>query len=138
MSTADHLQTVSAIYAAFGRGDTAAILDTIAADCRWEAWDDNRAQRAGLPTLQPRLGPAGVAEFFARVADLHMHDFQILDMLGNERQVAAEIVIEYTTTAGHRLRDEELHLWSFDERGMVERMRHYVDTAKHIAAFTRA
>ena len=67
-----------------------------------------------------------------------MHDFQILDMLGNERQVAAEIVIEYTTTAGHRLRDEELHLWSFDERGMVERMRHYVDTAKHIAAFTRA
>jgi ketosteroid isomerase-like protein len=135
VSLAAHLETVSAIYAAFGRGDTAAILDNIAADCQWEAWADNRAQRAGLPTLQPRLGPAGVAEFFAAVGGLEMHDFQVLDMLGNERQVVAEVVIEYTTPAGHRLRDEELHLWTFDERDMVVRMRHYVDTAKHIAAF---
>ena len=58
-----HLETVSAIYAAFGRGDTAAILDNIAADCQWEVWADNRAQIAGLPTLQPRLGPPGVGSF---------------------------------------------------------------------------
>ena len=135
MSSVAHLETVSTIYAAFGRGDTAAILDCIAPDCRWEAWADNRAQLAGLVTLQPRLGPAGVGEFFAVIRDLEMHDFQVLDMLANERQVVAEVVIEYTTPTGRCLRDEELHLWTFDEHGMVARMRHYVDTAKHIAAF---
>jgi hypothetical protein len=36
--------------------------------------------------------------------------------------------------AGGRSRDEELHLWTFDEHQQVVRMRHYVDTAKHIAA----
>jgi hypothetical protein len=30
--------------------------------------------------------------------------------------------------------DEELHLWTFDEDGRVVRLRHYRDTAKHIAA----
>jgi uncharacterized protein len=132
-----HLEAISAIYVAFGRGDTATILDHIAPDCQWEAWADNRAQRAGLPTLQPRFGPAGVAEFFASVSELQLHDFQLLDLLANERQVAAEVVIEYTTPVGHRMRDEELHLWTFDEHGKVVRMRHYVDTAKHIAAFDR-
>jgi hypothetical protein len=33
-----------------------------------------------------------------------------------------------------RFRDEELHLWTLDDDGQVVRMRHYVDTAKHIAA----
>jgi hypothetical protein len=31
--------------------------------------------------------------------------------------------------------DEELHLWTLDEQQKIVRMRHYVDTAKHIAAF---
>jgi uncharacterized protein len=33
------------------------------------------------------------------------------------------------------LRDEELHLWTLDEQQKIVRFRHYVDTAKHIAAF---
>lgn len=49
------------IYDAFGRGDIPAILDKIAPGCRWESWENNRAQREGVPTLQPRTGPAGVA-----------------------------------------------------------------------------
>jgi hypothetical protein len=35
---------------------------------------------------------------------------------------------------GGRFRDEELHLYTLDEDGKVARMRHYVDTAKHVAA----
>jgi ketosteroid isomerase-like protein len=132
---AANLATISDIYAAFGRGDVPAILDRIAPDCRWEAWADNRAQRAGVPTLQPRVGPAGVAEFFVAVAQLQMHDFQLLDALASERQVVAEVEIEYTTPTGKRLRDQELHLWTLDDQQRVIRMRHYVDTAKHIAAF---
>jgi hypothetical protein len=53
-------------------------------------------------------------------------------------QVAAEIVIEFESPAtGRRLRDEELHLWTFDDNGQVIRLRHYADTAKHIAAAQR-
>ena len=132
--TAANLATVSEIYAAFGRGDIPAILDKITPDCHWESWANNLAQEAGVPTLQPRTGPAGVSDFFVVVGQLDFHAFQLLDLLGSERQVAAEVVIDYSTPSGARLRDEELHLWTLDEHQQVVRMRHYVDTAKHIAA----
>ena len=130
-----NLATIGEIYAAFGRGDVPSILDKIAADCRWEAWGNNLAQRRGLPIFQPRLGPAGVAEFFAVVGEMQIHDFQVLDMLASERQVVAEVEIEASLPGGGRYRDEELHLWTLDEQQRVVRLRHYVDTAKHIAAW---
>ena len=132
---AANLATVKDIYVAFVRGDVPGVLDRIAPDCRWEAWDHNRAQQAGLPTLQPRVGPSGVAEFFVAVGQLQMHNFELLDTLAGDHQIVAEVEIEYTTPAGRRLRDQELHLWTLDERQHVVRLRHYVDTAKHISAF---
>ena len=50
-------------------------------------------------------------------------------------QVAAEFEVEcdVPSTGGH-YRDEEMHLWTFDEGGKVVRLRHYTDTAKHIRA----
>ena len=84
--------------------------------------------------MRPRVGPAGVAEFFAALAALQLHDVQVLDVMGNAQQVVAEVSIAFTTPSGGYLQDEELHLWTFDEQGNVTRFRHYVDTAKHIAA----
>jgi ketosteroid isomerase-like protein len=133
-STAN-LAAVKEIYDAFGRGDIPAILGRIAPGCRWESWENNRAQREEVPTLQPRTGPEGVAQFFAAVGELDIHDFQVLDILAGEQQVAVEVVIDYTTPAGGHLRDEEVHLWALDDHQRVTRLRHYVDTAKHIAAF---
>ena len=69
------------------------------------------------------------------MGELQVHDFQVLDVVAGECQVAVEFMIEFTTPAGGHARDEELHLWTLDERQQVTRMRHYVDTAKHIAAF---
>jgi ketosteroid isomerase-like protein len=56
--------------------------------------------------------------------------------MADDNQVAAEVVIEVEipVTGGH-YRDEEMHLWTFDETGKVIRLRHYIDTAKHIAAW---
>jgi uncharacterized protein len=125
----DNLQTVQQIYEAFGRGDVPAILDAMADDVRWEAWEDNHAQRAGVPHLVPRTGKDGVAEFFGVVGQFEIKEFSVLDLAASERQVYAEIVIE---TGDYR--DEEIHLWTFDADGKVSRMRHYVDTAKHMAA----
>jgi uncharacterized protein len=59
----------------------------------------------------------------------------VLDIVGGERQVAAEVAIDFTVPAtGRRCRDEELHLWTFAGDGKLVRMRHYLDTAKHLWA----
>jgi uncharacterized protein len=133
-STAEHLATVQAIYEAFGRGEIAAILELLEEDVRWEQWGHSYAQRADVPWMRPRSGRAGVKEFFAVVGTLEIIEFSVRDLLASNRQVVAEIVIEARLPDGGRYRDEELHLWSFSPSGKVAALRHYVDTAKHIAA----
>ena len=130
----DQVATVASIYEAFGRGDVATILATLAEDVRWEEWADNRAQKSGVPWLQPRQGPAGALEFFAIAGQFEIHEFRVLSLLAGGDQVVAEVVIDATVPTGARYRDEELHLWTFNAAGKVVRLRHYVDTAKHIAA----
>ncbi len=73
------------------------------------------------------------------MGELEVKDFQILSIIGNENQIAVEFVFEadVPSTGGH-FRDEELHLWTFDEQGKIIRLRHYTDTAKHIAAAKKA
>lgn len=132
MSTA--LQTVQQIYAAFGRGDVPAILDTLDDEVRWESWEDNSAQRAGVPWLRGGSGKGAVAEFFGIVGAMKFNDFKVLGMMASDEQVAVEVVLDVTLPSGKRLRDEELHLWTVDANGKVTRMRHYLDTAKHAAA----
>jgi ketosteroid isomerase-like protein len=123
----DHLAAVQAIYEAFGRADIPAILERLAPDVAWEQWDDNYAQRAGVAHMKQRSDRDGVAEFFGEVGNLGLRSFEVLDILAGERQVAAEIRFE-----AERFADEEIHLWTFGDDGLVTRFRHYVDTAKHI------
>lgn len=130
-----NLDTVNAIYQAFGRGDVPVILALLSDQVSWEEWADNSAQRAGVPTLLPRRGPEGVMAFFRAVAEVQIHEFKVLDVIGGEGQVAAEVLIDFSVPAtGVRVRDEELHLWTFGADGKIVRLRHYVDTAKHIRA----
>lgn len=126
--------TVGAIYEAFGRGDVPGILAHLADDVAWEDWPDNFAQRAGLPHLVPRHGRNDVAGFFGVVGGWTVLGFEVLDVIGDGRQVVAEIGASFALPGGGRFADEELHLWTFDDAGRVCRFRHYVDTAKHIAA----
>jgi ketosteroid isomerase-like protein len=130
----NHTTTVTGIYAAFGRGDIPAILDALAEDVRWEQWDDNTAQREGVSHLQPRIGRDGVAEFFAAIGAMEFHAFEVRRLAAADDLVVADILIDVTLPSGGRMRDEELHAWRFDADGHVCSMRHYVDTAKHIAA----
>jgi ketosteroid isomerase-like protein len=129
-----HTSTVAGIYEAFGRGDVQSILDVLADDVRWEHWDDNTAQRAGVSHLQARTGRDGAAEFFAIAGGFEIREFQVRAMAAGEQVVMADILIDATLPSGGRVRDEELHVWSFDDDGRVCAMRHYVDTAKHMAA----
>jgi ketosteroid isomerase-like protein len=130
-----NIGTVQAMYEAFGRGDVPAILEHIADDVSWEAWEvENTAQSAGVPWVQARSGHEGVTEFFREIGEgLEFHDFEPVNLLEGGNQVAATIRIDFTVTAtGSRHQDEEVHLWTFGPDGKVTGMRHYIDTAKHI------
>lgn len=131
------LESVAKIYEAFGRGDVGVIIDLMSDEVEWESWADNSGQKAGVPWLRRRHGKAGVAEFFQLAGQFQIHDFQVLSIMANDRQVAAEFVIDATPPDAQRYRDEEIHLWTFGEDGKVTRLRHYTDTAKHIAAAKR-
>ena len=132
-----NLATVQSIYEAFGNGDIPAILNVLADDVEWEAWADNWAVKAGVPTMVPRHGKAEVMTFFETAGQMDITDLQILNMLEGANQVAVEFVLECNLPAwgGGHYRDEEIHLWTFNDAGEVTRLRHYIDTAKHIAAF---
>ena len=129
-----NVEAVQTLYEAFGRGDLETILDLLAEDVSWEEWADWFPQRAGVPWFEHRNGRDGVAEFFRIVGEFEITEFAVLDVMAGDNQVAAQIVIDASMPNGGRLRDEELHLWSFDANGKIRGMRHYVDTAKHIAA----
>jgi ketosteroid isomerase-like protein len=134
MSSEQNLATTQGIYEAFGKGDMPGLLGALAEDVAWEQWGENHAQRAGVPWLEERRGRDGAGEFFGLVAGWEIHDFQVLSMLAGGEKVAVEILMDATPAGGSRFRDEELHVWTFGADGKVTQMRHYVDTAKHIAA----
>ena len=133
----DNTEVVQSIYAAFGRGDVATILGHLNDPVGWEEWTaGNSAQKLAVPWMALRQHPSEVAQFFGVVATLKFHDFQVLSILAGGNQVAAEVFIHFETPGGAHLRDEEIHLWTFNDQGKVTRFRHYADTHKHIAAAT--
>lgn len=128
------LESVQKIYAAFGSGNIPVIIDMLSDNVAWESWADNSAQKAGVPWMRPGRGKAGAMAFFQVAGQFQIHEFQVLSLMANENQVAAEFVLDATPPGGKRYRDEEMHLWTFGPDGKVTRLRHYTDTAKHIAA----
>jgi ketosteroid isomerase-like protein len=135
MSAQSNAAAAQALYAAFGRGDIPAILDLLDDDVVFDAWPDNRAQAANVPWLAEQRGKEGAVAFFSLVGAVEMKDFQVRDVLASERQAVVDVAIEFVDPAtGAHVRDEELHLWTFGEDGKITRLRHYVDTAKHVAA----
>jgi ketosteroid isomerase-like protein len=64
MSNAN-IELVQRLYAAFGRGETAAITGALTPDAPWEL----NGRREHHPILGRRVGPAGATEFFRTLAD---------------------------------------------------------------------
>lgn len=127
-----NMNTVKAIYEAFGKGDIPAILEYISPEVKWESWKGNTAQSAGVPWLKPRTGKEGVMEFFQVVGGMNFHVFDLHAFMDGGNKIAVELSIDVTLPGGERIQDEEIHLWSFDDTGKVIGLRHYADTHKHI------
>ena len=135
-----NLETVKAIYEAFGRGDVSDILARVSDDVSWEEWaTPGRAQEL-IPYLRPRNGRPNVAGFLGDVAaTLEFHSFEPVGFFESRDHVLVRIRFDATIrTTGRRFQDEEIHLWGFDKSGRVAEFRHYVDTLKHVEALTRS
>jgi len=131
----NNIETVKSIYDAFGKGDVPGILEHLSENVLWEPWEENYAQKAGVPWLLERKGKDGVREFFRIIGGFVFREFRVLSVMGGGNKVAAECLFDadIPTTGGH-IKEDEIHLWTFDDHGKVIEYRHYCDTAKHIAA----
>ncbi|WP_342361547.1 nuclear transport factor 2 family protein [Terrarubrum flagellatum] len=125
-----HIDSVKAMYAAFGQGDIPAILSRLSPDVEWEYdW-----QGPTLRWYEPRRGRAEVVKFFETLADFDFVRFEPQAFLAGEDMIAVPIQIELVHKAtGRRVRDCEAHLWTFGADGLVTRFRHLVDTRQYAA-----
>jgi ketosteroid isomerase-like protein len=126
---ADHLSTVGSIYEAFGRGDVAWILDRLDDDVAW----DVGIRTTDLPYLQPGIGKAHVAGFFASLAGTFAIDHFVIGTIAE----AGDVVLA-TVDAGGQIVDggripvnTEVHEFRFGPDGKVTSFRHIGDWAVH-------
>jgi ketosteroid isomerase-like protein len=132
--------TITDIYAAFGRGDLASILERVAARVDWgvdpalEALPGAKA----VPFLRHSTTPDEVAEryFGAIASSVDFLAFEPRAVLGDGDRVVSVIDASWTVrSTGVRLDLEEVHHFQFDGDGRIRRYRLHVDTARVIAAF---
>lgn len=126
----NNLETVKAIYEAFGSGDIPFILSCLDENVAWEKWHSNHAQTSGVPYMQEKNSVAGVMEFFVETGKLGITSFEAVSIMEGGNKIAVEFNLE-SARFGY---EEEMHLWTFNEAGKIIGFRHYLDTAKHIAA----
>src|SRR5919199_3019016 len=122
----DNVQLVQSLYAAFGRGDIAAILAALVPDVSWESV--GRTQ--DFPTLGARQGVAAVQEFFRTVAEtLQFSDFSPREFYGVDDRVF--VLGHYAATirkTGRTISSDWVHVFTFRDR-KVTRWREHTDTA---------
>src|SRR3954449_739385 len=134
-TTHPHVDAVIAMYEAFGRGDTPAVLSRLSEDVTWDVTDEPwTPHAAGVPWLLPRRGHAEVAEFFAIAGAWAYERFEVLDLMVSETRAAAAVRLVADLPNGGRLDEVVIHLWTFGDDGSVVALRQMLDIAAHIAA----
>ena len=132
------LEQTQAIYEAFGKGDIPSILNALADEVHWEEWENNTAQKAGVPWMKGGNGKQVAIDYFNEIGKLGFKDFRMLSIMANDHQTAVEYCIELgIPETGKSYKDEAIHLWTFNDEGKVIRFRHYCDTAKMIEAIRK-
>ena len=127
-----NVQTVQAIYAAFGRGDVPTLLSYVSPDVEWE----HDGMDHGVPWLKPGRGHAHVVAFLGELAKaLDFKVFAPRDFLEGAGLVAVTLDLEVVSKVnGYVDRELEMHLWTFGADGKVTRFKHLCDTHQHVRA----
>ncbi len=129
-------ETVQGVYAAFGRGDLPAILECLADDV---VWDNSGVASRECPWNGEFNGKANVPGFFAAVGenlDFEVGTFEPRTFVESGNTVAVVLRLEsQLRTNGRRLENDSVHVWTFDDSGLISRYQHFNDTAQELAAW---
>lgn len=126
-SRADGHRIGCAATASNGRGDVPYILSCLAPDVEWE----HDTFPNPVPWLQPLRGREAVPRFFEALhAHVEFQSFQPTQFLADGLTVVDLVDLEFTVKAtGKRVVEfDEVHIWRFNEQGLVQRFRHRADT----------
>ncbi|HVT41174.1 MAG TPA: nuclear transport factor 2 family protein [Gemmatimonadaceae bacterium] len=129
-----HTQTIQSLYAAFGKGDVPTILAALTDDVDW---NNDRVASKECPWNGNFSGKKKVPGFFKAVGD--NFDFAVFDphtFVETGNTVAVVLRLESTLKKnGKSLKNDAVHVWTFDKGGKVSRYRHFNDTAQELAAW---
>jgi hypothetical protein len=127
-----NVELVQGIYAAFGRGDIAAIIAALDPDIDWETIGPS----AGYPVFGPRKGIGAVKEFFQQVAENEeFSEFapQDFSQSGDKVIVLGRYTMKLKKT-GKLVSCSWAHIFTV-RNGKVTTFREHTDTAQFVAAY---
>jgi hypothetical protein len=126
----DHIQTIKDLYAAFGRGDAAAILAQLSPDVSWEVEGPTEISFAGI-----RKGPEAVKGFFQAISNDHADPkLEITEYFGSADGVATFGRYKCTLkNTGKRVDSPVAHLFKFRD-GKIVRFVDHINTAAFLEA----
>jgi uncharacterized protein len=136
VSASDNLNTVKAIYDAFGRADVATILDAVGDDIDWAA----EGQADAAPWYGQRTSKEGVARFFQDIGGaIEVQDFTPLSFAANDED-EVHTLIRFAFRSRETGREATMnihHFWRL-RNGKIVFYRGSEDTAQTVAALRAA
>jgi ketosteroid isomerase-like protein len=125
------IQTIRAIYQAFGQGNVPAILERCDADAEF-SFEGGAGQVAWHG---PWRGHAGIGRFFAAIGEsVEFTAFEPLEFAASSSAVAVLVHLRYRVRKTGKVVDQrQVHWWSL-RAGKVTGLRHHEDTAQVLAA----
>ena len=117
--------TAKHIFSAFGRGDVAAILASLAPDVQWEYGPASQ----NVPWYQNRRGVEGAADFFKSLAGCEFHRFDTTAFIAEGDTVVVLVDSDYTVkkTGKRVVYEDAVFLLKFNADGSIRRFAHRVD-----------
>lgn len=128
------VETVQAIYAAFGRGDVDAIVGAFAPDGVLAF----NVAHPSAPWHGPYKGRAEVPGFFAALGQhVEFEAFEPNRFIADGEAVIVRVRLRYKVKATNRIVDQvQIHWWEFSG-AQIRSMIHFEDTAAVAAAVAR-
>lgn len=129
----ENVQTIQQVFDAFGRGDIAAILDTVSDDTDWGF----NVAESDVPWHAQFLGKQKVPGFFeALLSNVDFQAFEPRGFIDSGDSVVAHVHVEYRVKkTGRTVNENVLMWWRFGTDGKITGLTHFEDTAQVLGAY---
>jgi ketosteroid isomerase-like protein len=131
------IPSLQAMYDAYSRGDIPFIVSKLSNDVKWDDWGTTDNSILGkVPYMKPRYGRAGAEEYFSVFSEnMEVNEMKPESFMEGQGHACVKVKVNLTNkSTGKTFQDEMLHLFTYNDKGEITSLRHYLDTAKHIEA----